>query len=154
MIRDKPLHSSRPGFLGESVLAATGAASMAPRAVLATAATTTVLAKALQPAPAETTNAAVSSDKSKLPLRVSGYGYLSFGPEEAGFAEAMVDVMSPADKLTPGGVDCGFAVFIDRQLAGGCVRAETRGWPQTLLAHGRAQAIVITPGYRLHAPSE
>jgi gluconate 2-dehydrogenase gamma chain len=111
---DKPFHSSRRGFLGGAVLAAT---SMAPRAVLAPAATTTVLAEALQPASAETTNAAAGSDKSKLPLPVSGY--LSFGPEEAGFVEAMVDVMCPADELTPGGVDCGLAVFIDRQLAGG-----------------------------------
>jgi hypothetical protein len=30
----------------------------------------------------------------------------------------------------------------------GCFR------PRTLLSHGRAQAFVITPGYRLHAPSE
>jgi hypothetical protein len=26
--------------------------------------------------------------------------------------------------------------------------------PARLLSHGRAQAVVITPGYRLHAPSE
>jgi D-arabinose 1-dehydrogenase-like Zn-dependent alcohol dehydrogenase len=26
--------------------------------------------------------------------------------------------------------------------------------PRTLLVYGRAQAVVITPGYRLHAPSE
>ena len=30
----------------------------------------------------------------------------------------------------------------------GCFR------PRTLLSHGRAQAVVITLGYRLHAPSE
>jgi gluconate 2-dehydrogenase gamma chain len=114
---DKLFHPSRRGFLGEAVLVATGAASMAPRAVLATAATTTVLAEALRPASAETTNAAAGSDKNKLQLPVSGY--LSFGPEEAGFVEAMVDVMCPADELTPGGVDCGLAIFIDRQLAGG-----------------------------------
>ena len=46
-------------------------------------------------------------------------GYLSFGPNEAGFVEAMVNVMCPADALTPGGVDCGLAAYIDRQLAGG-----------------------------------
>jgi gluconate 2-dehydrogenase gamma chain len=45
-------------------------------------------------------------------------GYLSFGPDEAGFVEVMVNVMCPADALTPGGVDCGLATFIDRQLAG------------------------------------
>jgi gluconate 2-dehydrogenase gamma chain len=31
----------------------------------------------------------------------------------------MVNVMRPADALTPGGVDCGLAAYIDRQLAGG-----------------------------------
>jgi len=33
-------------------------------------------------------------------------------------------------------------------ISPGCFR------PRTLLSHGRAQAVVITPGYRLHAPSE
>lgn len=45
--------------------------------------------------------------------------YLAFGPEEAAFVEAAVKVMCPADDLTPNGVDCGLAIFIDRQLAGG-----------------------------------
>ncbi len=44
--------------------------------------------------------------------------YLSFGPEEADCVEAMVEHMCPRDELTPGGVDCGLAVFIDRELAG------------------------------------
>jgi gluconate 2-dehydrogenase gamma chain len=46
-------------------------------------------------------------------------GYLSLGPDEAAFVEAMVNVMCPADRLTPSGVDCGLALYIDRQLAGG-----------------------------------
>jgi gluconate 2-dehydrogenase gamma chain len=46
-------------------------------------------------------------------------GYESLGPKEAAFVEAMVNVMCPADALTPNGVDCGLATFIDRQLAGG-----------------------------------
>jgi gluconate 2-dehydrogenase gamma chain len=45
-------------------------------------------------------------------------GYASLGPDEAGFLEAVLNVMCPADQLTPNGVDCGLAVFIDRQLAG------------------------------------
>ena len=36
----------------------------------------------------------------------------------------MVDVMCPADAFTPRGVDCGLAVFIDRQLAGAFGRGE------------------------------
>jgi len=46
------------------------------------------------------------------------FGYISFGPDEASFVEAMVNVMCPADQHTPNGVDCGLAIYIDRQLAG------------------------------------
>jgi gluconate 2-dehydrogenase gamma chain len=45
-------------------------------------------------------------------------GYQSFSPDEGAFVEALVNVMCPADNLTPNGVDCGLATFIDRQLAG------------------------------------
>jgi gluconate 2-dehydrogenase gamma chain len=45
-------------------------------------------------------------------------GYASLGPEEAAFVEMLVNVMCPADHLTPNGVDCGLATFVDRQLAG------------------------------------
>lgn len=51
-------------------------------------------------------------------------GYLSFGPDEAAFVEILVDVMCPADELTPRGVDCGLAIFIDRQLAGAYGKGE------------------------------
>ena len=51
-------------------------------------------------------------------------GYESLGPDEAAFVEAMVNVMCPADALTPNGVDCGLAIFIDRQLAGGFGKGE------------------------------
>lgn len=47
---------------------------------------------------------------------VSGYEY--FSPDEAAFVEALVNIMCPADELTPNGVDCGLATFFDRQLAG------------------------------------
>jgi gluconate 2-dehydrogenase gamma chain len=46
-------------------------------------------------------------------------GYQSLSLDEAAFVEALVNVMCPADHLTPNGVDCGLATFIDRQLAGG-----------------------------------
>lgn len=45
-------------------------------------------------------------------------GYASFSADEAAFVETMVNVMCPADQLTPNGVDCGLAIFIDRQLSG------------------------------------
>src|SRR5690348_9612044 len=43
-------------------------------------------------------------------------GYASLSPDEATFVEAVVNVMCPADGLTPSGVDCGLATYIDRQL--------------------------------------
>ena len=112
---DKTFHPNRRGFLG--VAAATGAASLAPGVLIGTAATTAALAEASEPAPSQSVDASASTIAAKLPSPVPGY--LSFGPDEAGFVEAMVNVMCPADALTPGGVDCGLAVYIDRQLAGG-----------------------------------
>jgi gluconate 2-dehydrogenase gamma chain len=41
-----------------------------------------------------------------------------FAAQEAATVEAFVDRLIPADDLSPGGKDCGCAVFIDRQLAG------------------------------------
>ena len=41
-----------------------------------------------------------------------------FTAAEAAMVEAMVDRLIPPDPETPGGKDCGCAVFIDRQLAG------------------------------------
>lgn len=44
--------------------------------------------------------------------------WLFFTGEEGGAIEAIADRVIPADGDTPGGKDCGCAVFIDRQLAG------------------------------------
>ena len=41
-----------------------------------------------------------------------------FTAEEGAAVEALVDRLIPPDAETPGGKDCGCAVFIDRQLAG------------------------------------
>jgi len=43
--------------------------------------------------------------------------YLSLAAAEAAFMETMVNVLCPADHLTPSGVDCGLAAFIDRRLS-------------------------------------
>ncbi|MFT7773591.1 gluconate 2-dehydrogenase subunit 3 family protein [Roseateles sp.] len=53
-------------------------------------------------------------------------GYICFGPREAAFVETLVNTMCPADQFTPAGVDCGLAVFIDRQLAGDYGRGARR----------------------------
>ena len=113
--RDKIFHPNRRGFLG--VAAATGAASLAPGVLIGTSATTAALAEASEPASFQAVDASASTIAAKFPSTMPGY--LSFGPEEAGFVEVMVNVMCPADALTPSGVDCGLAAYIDRQLAGG-----------------------------------
>jgi gluconate 2-dehydrogenase gamma chain len=52
------------------------------------------------------------------PLSPPPYVYRALGADEIVFVEALVDVLCPADELTPGGVDCGLAAYIDAQLAG------------------------------------
>jgi gluconate 2-dehydrogenase gamma chain len=52
------------------------------------------------------------------PKPVNPLGWYFFTPTEAATMEAIVDRLIPADHLSPGGKDCGCAVFIDRQLAG------------------------------------
>jgi gluconate 2-dehydrogenase gamma chain len=105
-----------------------GAAPLSPGLLGATAATTAVAVT-----PVLATPAAASPN---VPVPVAGYQSLS--PAEAAFVEALVNVMCPADQFTPGGVDCGLATFIDRQLAGGFGKGENvymhgpwrRGKPQ------------------------
>jgi gluconate 2-dehydrogenase gamma chain len=80
------------------------------------AAAATVASVAMQADPA---SAQVPAPGAVLPA-----GYQSLGPDEAGFVEAFVNIMCPADNLTPNGVDCGLATFIDRQLAGGFGQGE------------------------------
>ena len=46
------------------------------------------------------------------------HAYTFLSPPEAAFVEAAVDRLIPADELTPGGTECGVAIFMDRQLAG------------------------------------
>ena len=52
------------------------------------------------------------------PAPVTPEGWRYFTPQEGALVEAFVDRLIPADDLSPGGKDCGCAVFIDRQLAG------------------------------------
>jgi gluconate 2-dehydrogenase gamma chain len=89
-----------------------GTAQLAPAAV-ATAATAAAVGTAQAEPPAAPTS---------VPAPLAGYQSLSL--DEAAFVEALVNVMCPADHLTPNGVDCGLAVFMDRQLAGGFGQGE------------------------------
>jgi gluconate 2-dehydrogenase gamma chain len=52
------------------------------------------------------------------PVLATPGGWHFFTPQEAAAVEAFVDRLIPPDPETPGGKDCGCAVFIDRQLAG------------------------------------
>src|SRR5258707_3041941 len=67
-------------------------------------------------------------------------GYNSLAPDEAPFVETLVNIMCPADEYTPNGVDCGLAIYIDRQLAGsfgkGAGRYLRGPWPQGKPQHG------------------
>lgn len=56
-----------------------------------------------------------AAGESAAPI-VNAYTFLT--APEAAFVEAAVNLMIPADDLTPSGTDCGVTVFIDRQLAG------------------------------------
>ncbi|HEY1542640.1 MAG TPA: gluconate 2-dehydrogenase subunit 3 family protein [Xanthobacteraceae bacterium] len=105
----------------KQIATAAGTAPLAPALIAtvgtAAAATTTTTVQA-QTAPASAPQAAAALPAASLP------GYQSLGPEEAAFVETLVNVMCPADHLTPNGVDCGLALFIDRQLAGGFGQGE------------------------------
>jgi gluconate 2-dehydrogenase gamma chain len=70
-------------------------------------------------------------------------GYASLSPDEAAFVEAMVNLMCPADGLTANGVDCGLAIYIDRQLAGAFGRGDR------LYRHAPWQAGKAEHGYQL-----
>jgi gluconate 2-dehydrogenase gamma chain len=118
------------GFARRDILkriAAAGTAPLAP-ALLATTIPTDAVAQAPVPASAPSQPAS---------------GYQSLGPDEAGFVEAMVNVMCPADHLTPSGVDCGLATYIDRQLAGGF------GQGERLYMHGPWKKGKAQLGYQL-----
>ena len=123
--QDKPLQTDRRGFLGGVVAATSSAASLAPRLLLG-ASTTAVVVEA-QPAAAQPANAPATgpaADPAGAELPEPMRGYVCLGPNEASFVEAMVNVMCPTDALTPNGVDCGLAIFMDRQLAGGFGKGE------------------------------
>jgi gluconate 2-dehydrogenase gamma chain len=52
------------------------------------------------------------------PVPVTPGGWHYFTAQEATTVEAFVDRLIPPDPETPGGKECGCAIFIDRQLAG------------------------------------
>ncbi|MBV8097332.1 MAG: gluconate 2-dehydrogenase subunit 3 family protein [Acetobacteraceae bacterium] len=65
--------------------------------------------------------------------------WVFFTPEEGAAVEALVDRLIPPDPETPGGKDCGCAVFIDRELAGG---------------YGTASGIYMSPPFLPATPEQ
>lgn len=118
---------ARRGFL-KQVIGGASALPFAQGLVAGSVATAATAAEA-QAAPA-----------AAAPVVNQVFGYTCFSPSEAAFVEAMVNIMCPADELTPNGVDTGLAIYIDRQLSGDFGRGlkrYTRGpWLQGKPEHG------------------
>jgi gluconate 2-dehydrogenase gamma chain len=100
----------RRGFLRQ-IVAAGGSIPFAPALVGGTAATASLAALAAGPAASAPGGVAA-------PVADPVVGYTCFSQDEAAFIETMVTIMCPADDMTPNGVDCGLAIYIDRQLSG------------------------------------
>ena len=73
------------------------------------------------------------------PQAVKPGPWVFFTPEEGAAVEALVDRLIPPDPETPGGKDCGCAVFIDRQLAG---------------AYGSARGLYMSPPFLQATPEQ
>jgi len=101
----------------------------------------TGLAAAVTVEPAEAQSPAPPTAKA-APVTQVAHAYTFFTAPEAAFIEAAVDRFIPADELTPGGTDCGVAIFIDRQLAGAW------GSGDRMYMQGPWQKGVATQGYQ------
>jgi choline dehydrogenase-like flavoprotein len=107
----------------KQIATAASAAQLSPSGLGATASSVAVTV-----APAETAPT--------TPSPAPPAGYQSLSPDEPAFAEALVNIMCPADHLTPDGVECGLAIFIDRQLAGGFGQGTAKGTDVVVLERG------------------
>ena len=74
-------------------------------------------------------------------------GYTFLNAPEAAFIEAFVDVIVPADELTPSGTALGLATFIDRQLAGAWGKGDRlyRQGPWKEGSPGQGYQLPLTP---------
>jgi gluconate 2-dehydrogenase gamma chain len=112
----------RRDFLKTAVVS--GAAAAGGTAALATP----EIAQAEQPAAAPTAAEAAGP---------AGYAFLNL--DEAGFVEALVDHMIPADEISPKGTDLGVNIYIDRALAG---------------AWGKGERLYMQGPWKLGSPSQ
>jgi gluconate 2-dehydrogenase gamma chain len=86
--------------------------------VAGTAAAISPVVEAAAPPLLEPPTPQAAPTQQSAPVASKPDGYTFFAPPEAAFIEAFVDVIVPADELTPSGTNLGLATFIDRQLAG------------------------------------
>ncbi len=105
MSDEAPLPPQRRNFLRQ-VITIAGTAPFSSQLITGAGATAVIAASP----------AALAADAAPAPP--APVGYACFSADEAAFVETMVNVMCPADEYTPNGVDCGLAIFIDRQLSG------------------------------------
>ena len=91
---------------------------------------------------ADSIEAQTPAPASAKPTTPVSHAYTFLTAPESAFIEAAVDRFIPADELTPGGTDCGVAIFIDRQLAGAW------GSGDRMYMQGPWQQGVETQGYQ------
>ena len=128
MSQDPSATQPRRNFLWKIITVAS-AAPLSPQLIAGAGAT----------AAATAAGAALAAEPAAAAAAPGPAGYASFSADEAAFVENMVNVMCPADDYTPNGVDCGLAVFMDRQLSGAFGQGAgrymsgpwTQGKPQT-----------------------
>jgi gluconate 2-dehydrogenase gamma chain len=113
--RSQAPRASRRSFLRD-IASVAGAAPLGATALTSAG----LVAAADATAAPQPTTAPTSAPSAAAPQQSAApdSGYQSFSPDEATFVETLVNLMCPADALTPSGVDCGLATYIDRQLAG------------------------------------
>jgi gluconate 2-dehydrogenase gamma chain len=78
--------------------------------------------------------------------------YRCLNRSEGSFTEALVNVLCPADHLTPSGVACGLATFIDRELAADVGTGSQRFKAGIAAANGACLASVGARFDQLAAP--
>lgn len=109
----------------------------------------TVAVAGLAALPAGRLLADQASSAAPSPASTVPTSYLSLSGSEAELVERLVNIMCPADELTPDGTSCGLALFIDRQLAGPFGRGER------LYLRGPWRPGAPQDGYQLpHTPEE
>ena len=127
------------------------AKNVSRRKFLRQAAAGAAASAAIAPVVNATAGAADLADPIRAPRQASAppgkEGYTFLNADESAFIEAFVDVIVPADELTPSGTDLGLATFIDRQLAGAWGKGDRfyRQGPWKEGSPGQGYQLPLTP---------